>query len=219
MHVCIYTSASPSLSPWFSVYSSLFFWTRNEGPQTGSRQKHNRITVIIYITMTKLNEDREKGDTSSWPNRRARLTKQTVTKQWTNATDILQSVQTKSKLLLCVSSSPLGTQRDFHVNALCVEDPSPPSTPSIDAIRRRHHSKPLSTPTIEAIHRRRQSSPPTSPYLTTHQLPLHVGSSPQTRSENNQLLLHFGITNPSRTSGSAVNPVLFRRRAQPFFHW
>ena len=30
----------------------------------------------------------------------------------------------------------LGTQRDFHVSALCVEDPSPPST--IDANHRRH---------------------------------------------------------------------------------
>ena len=42
----------------------LFFWTRNEGPRTGSRQKHHssavRITVIIYTTMTKLFEDCEK---------------------------------------------------------------------------------------------------------------------------------------------------------------
>ena len=108
-------------------YSLSFFWTQNEGPRAGSRQRHHsfavRITVIIYTAWTKLNEDREKGDISSWP------TVVQDTKQWTNATDILHSVQTKSKLILCVSSS-LGTQRDFHVSALCVEDPSPPSTPT-----------------------------------------------------------------------------------------
>ena len=53
----------------FRVHS--FSWTRNKGARTGSRQRHHstavRITVIIYTTMTKLNEDREKGDTSRWP--------------------------------------------------------------------------------------------------------------------------------------------------------
>ena len=41
-------------------------------PRTRSRQRHHgfavRITVITYTILTKLNEDCEKGDTSSWPN-------------------------------------------------------------------------------------------------------------------------------------------------------
>ena len=40
----------------------------------------------------------------------------------------------KNKLHLCVPPSPLGTQRDFHVSALCIDDPS-------------HHSKPFDATT------------------------------------------------------------------------
>ena len=78
-----------------------------------------RITVIIYTTMTKLNEDCEKETQAT-----GQTVEQDKRSKLSHATDILQSVQTESKLLLCVSSSPLGTQRDFHVSALCVEDPS-----------------------------------------------------------------------------------------------
>ena len=42
-----------------------------KGSRAGSRQRQHstavKITVTIYPTMTKLNEDREKGDTVSWP--------------------------------------------------------------------------------------------------------------------------------------------------------
>ena len=142
-------------------------WTRNEGPRTWSRQRQHssavRITVIIYTIVTNLDEDCEK-ETQAAGETVKQDTQQTVTKRerdtGTKATDILQTVQTKSKLPLCMSPSLLGTQRDFHVSALCVEDRSPPSAPTIDAIHRRRHSKPPSTPTIEAIHRRHPSTPP-----------------------------------------------------------
>ena len=98
----------------------------------------------------------------------SKKTQQTVTKQWTKATDIMQTVQTKSKLPTVRVTLTNGYTKDFHVSALCVEDPSPPSTPSIDATHRRHHSKPPSTPTIEAIHRRLPSTPP---FVATNQSP------------------------------------------------
>ena len=54
----------------------------------------------------------------------------------------------KEQATLCVSPSPLVTQRYFHVSALCVEDPSPPSTPTIDAETHRSHP---STPPFVAV--------------------------------------------------------------------
>ena len=71
---------------------------------------------------------------------------------------LLQTVQTESKLPLCVSNSLLGTQRDFHVSALCVEDPS--------HHHRCHPSKP-STPTIDAIEATRPPSTPSKPPPST----------------------------------------------------
>ena len=141
---------------------SPFFWTRTEGPPTGSRQRQHsaaaRITVIKYTTMTKLNEDCEK-ETQAVGQTVEQDTQQTVTKRerdtGTKATVILHTVQTKSKLPLCVSPSLLGTQKDFHVSALCVEDPSPPLTPTVDAIHRRHPSTPPFDATIRRHHRRR----------------------------------------------------------------
>ena len=105
---------------------------RNEGPRTGSRQRYHSsavgIAVIMYTTMTKLNEDFEKRHKQL-----AKLSSKINESKLSQSKG--QSVQRKSKLLLC----PLGTQRDFHVSALCVEDPSPPLTPSIDATNRRRH--------------------------------------------------------------------------------
>ena len=69
---------------------------------------------------------------------------------------LLQTVQTESKLPLCVSNSLLGTQRDFHVSALCVEDPRyHHSTAPIDAIEA---TKPPSTPSKPPSHHRRHRS-------------------------------------------------------------
>ena len=89
-----------------------------------------------------------------------------------------------------------------------------PSTPSIDATHGRHHSEPLPTPTIDAIHRRHQSSATQS----ISDNPSALGHYHKPNQRTYQLLLHFDNAKPSRTSGSAVNPGLFRRRAQPVFH-
>ena len=52
-------------------FSFLSFGRGKKGPRAGSRQRQHstavRITVTMYPTMTKLNGDQEKGDTSSWP--------------------------------------------------------------------------------------------------------------------------------------------------------
>ena len=172
-----------------------FFWTRNGGPRTGSRQrKHStavRITVTICTTVTKLIEDCEK-ETQTAGKTIKQDSQQTVTeRERDTGTKPLLSCKVfrrKANLPLCASPSLLETQRDFHVSALCVEDPSPPSTPPFDATNRRRHR-------CHPGHRHNQS-----PHLTTH-----------------QLLLHFGIVNPSRTSGSIIFPSQFRRRAQPNF--
>ena len=88
----------------------------------------------------------------------------------------------KAKLQLCVSPSLMGTKRVFHASALCVEDPSPPSTPTIDATIRRHYHRHqgdlhVSAPLCYPIHRRHRRHPSHrhyhSPNLTTHQLLLH----------------------------------------------
>ena len=144
---------SLSLFPLSLSFSLSRFWTRNERAPSGVTSEatqhccENNCHNIPYYD-EKLNEDQ--GKETQVAGQLSSKMKQTVTKQWTNATDILHSVQTKNKLLLCVPSSPLGTQRDFHVSALCVEDPSPP----FDATHRSQPSK----PTIDANHHSSLSS-------------------------------------------------------------
>ena len=121
-----------------------------------------------------------------------------------------------AKLPLCVSpvtatSVPSESKTSTSPVPNCVDDqPSThPSTPSIDATIRRHHHKHqgdfhVSAPLCHPHHRRHRSHPGHrhyhSPNLTTH-----------------QLLLHFDIVYPSRTSGSISFPGQIRRRAQPNF--
>ena len=131
-----------------------------ESPSGVEATQAVRITVIIY-PRRKTERGPKKGDTSSWPTSKM---KQTVTKQCTNATDILHSVQIKNKLLLCVPSS--GETASTSV-------PSVSKTPV-------HHRR--STPTIDAIdaarppnhqrrHRRHRShhSTPSKPSKRRHQ--------------------------------------------------
>ena len=103
-----------------------FFWTRNAGPRSGSRQRHHstavRITVIISATMTKLNEFCEEKR-----------------QKWL--------AKLSSNYCAC-HPHPLGTQRDFHVSALCVEYTSP--LPFDDTIRRHRRYQ----ATIDATTRR-----------------------------------------------------------------
>ena len=156
------------------LLSLSFFWTRNERAPSGVTSEatqhccENFCHNIPYYD-EKLKEDQ--GKETQVAGQLSNKMKQTVTKQWTNATDILHSVQTKNKLLLCVPSSPLGTQRDFHVNALCVEDPSPPST--IDANHRRHRrhqaTKPPTTPSTPSKPPPSTPSKPSTPPLDATQ--------------------------------------------------
>ena len=104
-----------------------------KGPGRGHVKRHHssavRITVIIYTTMTKLTEDCEKGDTSSWP-------------------------KLSSKIRSKLSQNESETQGQKPLNRLPRQCPlcrRPQST--IDANRRRHPS----TPPIDATIRRYQS--------------------------------------------------------------
>ena len=92
--------------------------------QRRHKQQANLISKHTQQTVT--NRDRETGTKNHWNS--------------ANCSD------EEAKLLLCVSPSLLGTQRDFHVSAPCVEDPSPPSI--IEATHRRHHSSPPFEATI-----------------------------------------------------------------------
>ena len=101
-----------------------------------------RRTVIIYTTMTKLTEDCEKRDTSSWP----RLSSRIRSKQPQNESEtqgqkpqnILQKQSDKEQ-----ATTVRGT---LTTGDICVEDPvhhrRRPSTPPIDATIRRHQPKP-----------------------------------------------------------------------------
>ena len=138
---CNVTAKLIFLSPLISLLIFISFGRGMKGPRAGSRQRQHstavRMTVIIYTIMTKQETQQ--------------LT-QTRDRHRNKSAVFLQTVQTESKLPLCVSSSLLGTQRDFHVSALCVEDPSPPpSAPTIDATdatHRRHHSTAPPSPII-----------------------------------------------------------------------
>ena len=72
--------------------------------------------------------------------------------------------------------------------------PNPPSTPPFDA-------------TIAADHRSHPSTPPIDATIRCHHSP----------TTTHQLLLHFGIVNPCRTSGSITFSGQYRRRAQTNF--
>ena len=93
---------------------------------------------------------------------------------------------------------------------------------TIDANDRRHLSKPPFEATFDAHHRSHPSTPPnvaTNQSISDNPPALFtLGHHHSPNQRTHQLLLHFDNTNPSRTSGSAINPGLFRRRAQLVFH-
>ena len=151
-----------------SLYSLSFlsFGRGMKGPRAGSRQRQHStavtITVIIYTIMIKLNKLR-KEDTSSWPDCQARDAATDTNEENGTRTNPLFSwklFRLKASYLCACQTHPLGTQRDFHVSALCVEDPSPPPSASIidavDATHRRHHS----TRTFVANHQIHLTMPP-----------------------------------------------------------
>ena len=133
----------------------------------GQHSVEVRITVVIYPTMTKLNEDCEK-ETQAAGQTVEQDTQQTVAKRERRHRDERQKPLLSCKLFRRKASCYCachphywGTQTDFHVSALCVEDPvhhrRQPPTPSIDATIRRHPSKHPTTPPIDATIRCHQS--------------------------------------------------------------
>ena len=213
--------SSFTLSPSHSHSSPLssFFWTRNEGPRTGSRQRHHssavRITVIIFTTMTKLNEDREKGDTSSWPT--VEQDKRSKLSQSNGQTPLTSCILFRPRASCYCACHPhhwghRGTSTSVpSVSKTPVHHRRQPSTPSIDATIRSHFRRQPPKPSIDATI---QST------LTTHQLTEASFGSSTTNQIREPINSFFILTTPTRLIllDPAVNPGLFRRRAQPIFH-
>ena len=141
-------SLTPSLS---------FFWTRNEGPRTGSRQKHHSSAVRITVMIFHYHDD---------PNCRARYA--------VNFHKNGSETQGQKPLTSCTLFRQRASyhcachphQKDFHVSALCVENPSPPSTPPIDATIRSHQPKPTTDNFTLALSTRLEHLGPSSSSAT-----------------------------------------------------
>ena len=92
----------------------------------GSRQDTTALpSVIIFAIMT--TDRRDKQLAICQTNYTATVTKIAITTTGRKQL-VVSCLSKKNKLHLCVPPSPLGIHRDFHVSALCVDDPS-------------HHSK------------------------------------------------------------------------------
>ena len=135
-------SPSPSLSLSLSLSFFSFFWTRNEkAPQAGSRQRQHstavRITVTKYPTMTKLNEDREKGDTSSWSS---------VKQEEANCHKAMDKTQLTSCILFKQRTSYCCACRPHHWGHRGTSTSVPLCRRPQSTTIRRHHSTPSTPP-------------------------------------------------------------------------
>ena len=131
-----------------------------EGPRAGSRQRQHstavRITVTIYSTMTKLNRTVKERHQAAGKTVKQEKQNQTNTRERHKGKTavLLQSVQTESKLPLCVSNLTTGDTEGLPRQCpLCRRPQLPPSMPSteaIDATIRRHQSHQATIDAIEA---------------------------------------------------------------------
>ena len=122
-------------------FSPSFFWTRNERAPSGvtseatQRCCENNCHNVHYHDQAEQNCERKTPGSWQTLKQETQQLKKTRERHRGTSAVLLQTVQTESKLPLCVSNSLLGTQRDFRVSALCVEDNSSHhSTPPFDAI-------------------------------------------------------------------------------------